>query len=220
MPDERRHDLQTLRVDYRHGALDEGDADADPTEQFARWFADAQRVGVPEPNAMTLATADSEGRPSARIVLLKDFDARGFTFYSNYGSRKAADLDVNPRAALVFYWHALERQVRIEGSVTKVSRGESRAYFDSRPLASRIGAWASKQSEVVTSRAQVEAQYAEAERKVAVDGGAVPLPGFWGGYRLRPEAIEFWQGRPSRLHDRLQYRRMEDGGWAMKRLSP
>ncbi|HEX8339376.1 MAG TPA: pyridoxamine 5'-phosphate oxidase [Tepidisphaeraceae bacterium] len=220
MADDRQHDLGALRVDYRKAALDESAVHPDPIEQFARWFADARAAGVTEPNAMTLATADPEGRPSARIVLLKDFDARGFTFYTNYGSRKATDLESNPRAALVFFWAVLERQVRIDGDVTRVSRGESRAYFDTRPIGSRIGAWASKQSEVVLSRDQLESQFRDAERKIAADGGDPPMPGFWGGYRVTPRVIEFWQGRSSRLHDRLRYRRDEGGAWVIERLSP
>ena len=210
-------DLQAMRVDYRKGELLERDAAVDPMDQFAQWFAAARDANVPEPNAMTLATADAAGRPSARIVLLKDFDARGFTFYTNYGSRKAADLAANPRASLLFFWPTLERQIRIAGRATKVSREESAAYFAVRPRSSQLGAWASHQTSILPSREALDAQ----DRDVAArfEGKDVPLPDEWGGYRLTPDEFEFWQGRSSRLHDRLRYRRDGDA-WRIDRLSP
>jgi pyridoxamine 5'-phosphate oxidase len=185
--------------------------------QFGRWFADAKAADLIEPNAMTLATADAGGRPSARMVLLKGFDQRGFVFYSNYGSRKAGELAGNPAAALVFWWPPLERQVRVEGGVERVTREESDAYFRTRPLGSRLGAWASEQSRVIVGRADLERRLEELEARFG--DGAVPLPPFWGGYRVQPEVIEFWQHRPNRLHDRLRYRRVP-GGWTIERLSP
>ncbi|HEX8914718.1 MAG TPA: pyridoxamine 5'-phosphate oxidase [Humisphaera sp.] len=209
---------QDLRIDYGRGQLLEADAAADPFEQFARWFADAQAAKVPEPNAMTLATADATGAPSARVVLLKGFDHSGFSFFTNYESRKGRELAANPRAALCFYWQPLERQVRIEGTVERVSRAESDAYFHSRPTAAQVGAWASRQSEVLAGRDEIERR--EAELTVRFAEREVPLPDFWGGYRLVPSAIEFWQGRPSRLHDRLRYLREADGSWKVDRLSP
>lgn len=208
--------LENLRVNYRKGALDEHDAAADAVEQFGRWFADAQKAELPEPNAMTLATATPDGVPSARVVLLKRFDEGGFMFFTNYESRKGRELKSNPRAALVFFWEPLERQVRIEGTVERVSREESKAYFDSRPAGSRIGAWSSHQSSVIASRKELE--IAERELK-AKFGDAVPLPDFWGGYRVVPSVIEFWQGRPSRLHDRLRYTR-SSAAWRTERLAP
>jgi pyridoxamine 5'-phosphate oxidase len=197
--------------------LDEAGVDADPIVQFGRWFTDAQAADLIEPTAMTLATADSGGRPSARMVLLKGFDEGGFVFYTNYGSRKAGELADNPAAALVFWWPPLQRQVRVEGAVERVSRDESGAYFATRPLGSRLGAWASAQSQVIEGRAELEARLAELTERYL--GGDVPLPPFWGGFRLRPEVIEFWQNRPNRLHDRLRYRREPDG-WRIERLSP
>ncbi len=211
-------DVAGLRETYRRGQLVETDVDADPVVQFSRWLADAVAARVPEPNAMTLATADADGVPSARVVLLKDVDQAGMTFYTNAGSAKGHDLAANPRAALVFCWLELERQVRVSGAVTPVARVQSAAYFASRPRASQLGAWASHQSSVVSSRGELEAaQTAAAER---FDGTDVPLPAFWGGWRVDPVQVEFWQGRPGRLHDRLRYRRRADGAWLLERLAP
>ena len=207
-----------LRVDYRLGRLDESEVLRDPIEQFGRWFREAQDAAVPEPNAMTLATVDAQGAPSARVVLLKGLDEGGFAFYTNYLSRKGRELAANPRAALCFYWHALERQVRVEGMVERVSRAVSETYFHSRPIASQIGAWVSEQSAAITSRQELERR--EAELRARFGGGPVPIPEHWGGYRVVPHAIEFWQGRPSRLHDRLQYTRGGDGAWTLRRLAP
>jgi pyridoxamine 5'-phosphate oxidase len=190
----------------------------DPIDQFTRWFADAQAAGVVEPNAMTLATVDPSGAPSARIVLLKEFDRRGFVFYTNYRSRKGRHLGSNPRAALCFYWQSMERQVRVEGAAERVSRRESEAYFNSRPVAAQIGAWVSEQSSGLPSRVELERR--EAELVAKFGAGPVPLPEHWGGYRVVPNAVEFWQGRPSRLHDRLLYTRVEAGGWTLSRLAP
>jgi pyridoxamine 5'-phosphate oxidase len=210
--------LHDLRAEYRKGALDAATVAADPISQFSQWFDDAVGAKLPEPNAMVFATADASGVPSARVLLLKGFDERGFVFFTNYASRKGRDLAANPRAAMVFFWQALERQVRVEGSVEKVSRAESDLYFHSRPRESQIGAWVSQQSRVIGSRAELEAREAEYISKFA--GGAVPLPDFWGGYRLLPESVEFWQGRPSRLHDRVVYIRQADGAWKIDRLEP
>jgi pyridoxamine 5'-phosphate oxidase len=197
--------------------LEERSVDTDPIVQFGRWFADALASDLLEPTAMTLATADSGGRPSARMVLLKGFDEGGFVFYTNYGSRKAEELADNPAAALVFWWPTLQRQVRVEGHVARVSREQSAQYFATRPLGSRLGAWASAQSQVIDGRAELEERLAELTERYL--GGDVPLPPFWGGYRLRPEMIEFWQNRVDRLHDRLRYRRDLEG-WVIERLSP
>jgi len=208
-----------LRREYTLGELVESQALPDPVEQFSRWFTDATAAGLVEPNAMTLATADASGRPSSRVVLLKSYDARGFVFYTNYTSRKGHELAANPRASLCFYWQPLERQVRIEGTVERVSREESEAYFHSRPLSAQIGAWASHQSRVIASRDELV--HREAEILTRFAGRPVPLPDFWGGYRVVPTAIEFWQGRASRLHDRLRYRRPgPPGEWILERLSP
>jgi pyridoxamine 5'-phosphate oxidase len=210
-------DLAALRREYAHSVLTEGDADADPVRQFERWFADALAAEVVEPNAMTLATATRDGVPSARIVLLKGVDARGFVFYTDYRSRKSAELTENPLAALVFLWKEIERQVRIVGAVARVSAAESEAYYRSRPLGSRLGAWASHQSSVLGNRADLEQRLADIATRYA--DGDVPLPPHWGGFRVVPDEIEFWQGRPSRLHDRLRYQRAASG-WVISRLSP
>lgn len=207
-----------LRVDYGRAALDEADMRSDPLEQFGVWFAQARAAGVAEANAMTLATVGADGSPSARIVLLKEFDARGFTFHTNYDSRKGRELEANPRAALCFHWQPLERQVRIEGFVERASRAESEAYFRTRPVAAQIGAWVSHQSTPIASRAELEKLQHELTKRFS--DGPVPLPPYWGGLRVVPHAIEFWQGRPSRLHDRILYIRQADGAWMRQRLSP
>ena len=210
-------DLAALRRDYALASLTEADVDADPIRQFERWFADAVSARVPEPNAMTLATASRDGVPSARIVLLKGVDAHGFAFYTDYRSRKGAELAENPLAALTFLWKEIERQVRITGSVSRVSPAESEAYFRTRPPGSRLGAWASQQSAVIANRAVLEEQLREVTLRFP--DGDVPLPAHWGGFRVVPDEIEFWQGRPNRLHDRLLYRR-EESVWRISRLSP
>ncbi|AGW91490.1 MULTISPECIES: pyridoxamine 5'-phosphate oxidase [Cupriavidus] len=209
--------LADLRRTYVLGSLSETDVAPDPMSQFKRWFDEAVTAKLPEPNAMTLATVDATGQPSARIVLLKGIDDRGFTFFTNYESRKGLDLAANPRAALLFHWVQLERQVRVEGYVEKVSDDESDAYFASRPLGSRVGAWASEQSREVPGRDVLEQRELEYRSKF---GENPPRPPHWGGYRLVPTALEFWQGRPSRLHDRIAYRVHPDGSWQIVRLSP
>lgn len=210
--------IADLRKEYSLTGLKESDLAKDPFRQFDKWFREAEAGKINEPNAMTLATATRDGRPSSRIVLLKEVDGRGFVFYTNYESHKGHELDTNPYASLVFPWIAMERQVIINGAVTKVSREEAAAYFHSRPLASQLGAWASHQSAIISSRAALDENMKAVEKKYA--GQVVPLPPYWGGYRLAPESVEFWQGRRSRLHDRLRYRREADGNWVIERLSP
>jgi len=208
--------IQDLRQEYKRGSLDEERADPDPVRQFGRWWDEALAAEVPEVNAMTLATADSAGKPSARTVLLKGFDDHGFVFFTNYESRKGEELAANPFAALLFFWRELERQVRLEGSVERVAVEESDTYFRSRPLASRIGAWASPQSRVISGRTWLLARAAEMGLRHGPNPGRPP---YWGGYRLKPTVLEFWQGRPSRLHDRLLYTRA-GAAWTRARLAP
>ncbi|MEN1680991.1 MAG: pyridoxamine 5'-phosphate oxidase [Planctomycetota bacterium] len=209
--------LNTRRIDYARGELTEAAAGDDPFALFARWLKEAENAGITEPNAMTLATATAAGRPSARLVLLRGFDEHGFVFYTNYNSRKGLELADNGHAALVFYWASLERQVRIEGSAGRVASEESDEYFNSRPVNSRLGAIASEQSAVIEDRAALERQAEEVKRRY--EGEPIPRPPHWGGFRVTPDAIEFWQGRPSRLHDRLLFT-PGDSGWQQRRLSP
>ena len=211
-------DTSSLRKEYTSAGLDKADVDPDPLVQFHEWFEKVIEADLHEPNAMILATATAGGKPSARTVLLKGYDERGFVFYSNYEGRKAKEIDANPTCALLFYWGELERQVRITGGVVRTSREESEAYYRTRPLGSRIGAWVSHQSQVIAGRAVLEQGVREAEVRFA--GGEVPLPDHWGGFRVVPDGFEFWQGRPSRLHDRIVYVPKGGGGWRVERLSP
>ncbi|KAA1419393.1 pyridoxamine 5'-phosphate oxidase [Nocardioides humilatus] len=226
MPGAEEPDLATLRKDYGDAGLTEDAADPDPFVMFRRWFADAQDAHLHEPNAMVVATVSPEGKPSARMVLLKglndgaDGADGGFAFFTNTTSRKGEDLAHEQHCALLFPWHPLERQVRVEGVAARLTDAEVAAYFSARPRGSQLGAHASPQSRVVASRAELDARYAEAEQRYGgPDGGPVPVPPDWGGYRVRPEMFEFWQGRPGRMHDRLRYRR-GDGGWVVDRLAP
>ena len=211
-------DVSGMRRHYSAAGLVEADLAAHPMDQFAHWLAEATAAGLDEPNAMVVSTADADGQPSARTVLLKGYDRRGFVFYSNYGSRKGDELAANPRVALLFPWHQIARQVTVVGRAERVPRPETEGYFHSRPHGSQLGAWASEQSRPVASREELERRYAE----LAVlhpEGEEVPVPPYWGGYRVVPSAVEFWQGRENRLHDRLRYR-AEAGGWAVQRLQP
>ena len=210
-------DIGDMRRDFESEGLDREHVHDDPVIQFQNWFEDSRKAGILEPNAMSLATSGADQMPDIRTVLLKYFDDRGFVFYTNYSSRKARELDQNPRAALLFPWIGLNRQVRIQGTVEKVSKSESLRYFTSRPRGSQIGAWVSEQSKAITSRGLLEQKVAEMKRKFS--SGEIPLPDFWGGYRVVPERIEFWQGRPSRLHDRFEYVREADA-WTIQRLQP
>ena len=233
MTEQQPHDLAGVRRSYDAGRLLESDLAATPLAQFQTWFDDAaaaQFAGLAEPSSMILATADADGDPSARIVLLKGVDARGFAFYTNLQSRKGRDLAANPRASLVFPWHPMQRQVVVIGEVEEIGRDEARAYFSSRPHGSRLGAWASAQSSVIASREVLKARYAELAAAFPDTGrdDDVPLPDAWGGFVVRPRSVEFWQGRPSRLHDRLRFVRVGDGpvalddptAWSIERLSP
>ncbi|MEU7585716.1 pyridoxamine 5'-phosphate oxidase [Micromonospora sp. NPDC049230] len=199
--------------------LTEADLAADWHSQFDNWFADAVAFGLPEPNAMVVGTADSAGRPSGRTVLLKGYDPEGFVFFTNHESRKGVEVSANPYASLVFPWFPMQRQVVVAGPVTPVDRATSAAYFASRPRGSQLGAWASPQSQVVSGRAALEERYQEAAERFA-DQAEIPTPPHWGGLRVRPESVEFWQGRAGRLHDRLRFRRLDEGGWTVERLAP
>ena len=208
--------LADLRKSYMKGSLSEEDVQPNPIDQFKIWFEQAQHAELPEPNAMTVASVDENGKPSARVVLIKEVGPDGFVFFTNYNSRKGQALQANPHAALLFFWPELERQIRIEGPIEKVSDQESDAYFHSRPLDSRIGAWASPQSQVISGRSVLVTNAAEYALKFALNP---PRPPHWGGFRVKPEAIEFWQGRPSRLHDRIRYT-LDQAHWKIERLAP
>ncbi|MBV8781893.1 MAG: pyridoxamine 5'-phosphate oxidase [Phycisphaerae bacterium] len=210
-------DPHHMRQNYSKGELLESAVNPDPIRQFTTWFSEATESGLIEPNAMTLSTITSDGRPDARIVLLKSIDPRGFVFFTNYDSRKGKQLSAHPVAALTFFWDTLERSVRIEGTVEKIARAESEAYFQSRPRMSQLGAWVSRQSAVISGREVLEKEMDGLQTRFGV--GAIPTPPYWGGYRVIPDAIEFWQGRRSRLHDRLRYRR-ENQNWNIERLAP
>ena len=210
--------LAELRQEYVRGALNKADVDPDPLKQFQRWLGEAIAAQLPEPNAMTLATADRTGRPYARVVLLKECDADGFVFYTNYRSDKGQQLADNPHAALLFLWLELERQVRVEGTVSKLPPAESETYFRTRPRESRLGALASRQSQVVASRRILDERFQALAAQYPDDN--IPMPHHWGGYRVQPEMLEFWQGRHGRMHDRLRYRRRAEGGWLLERLEP
>jgi pyridoxamine 5'-phosphate oxidase len=211
-------DLTGLRNEYAAHGLRRADLHSNPLQQFGAWFAAALAADIREVNAMSLATATPDGKPSVRIVLLKGFDERGFAFFTNYDSEKGREIEANPHAALAFYWAQLERQVRISGAVEKTSREDSAAYFHSRPVGSRLGAWASKQSEVVDARQVLDSRLTEMTERY--ENGNVPLPPHWGGYRVKPDKFEFWQGRPNRLHDRFRYSLQADGTWLIDRLAP
>lgn len=210
-------DIADLRREYCEQGLTREQLAADPVDQFTNWFQQACDANVLEPNAMGLATVGADGAPSLRTVLLKYFDASGLVFFTNLESRKSAEIAGNPRVALLFFWPELERQARIEGIAERISARESAAYFLRRPRGSQLGAWVSQQSSIISSRQLLEAKLDEIKRRFK--GGEVPLPGFWGGFRVRPERLEFWQGRPNRLHDRFQYTQTS-GGWAIERLAP
>lgn len=207
-----------LRVDYALGALQEEDLAKDPVVQFERWIGDAGKAGIPEPNAMSLATVSSQGRPTLRTVLLKKFDSRGFVFFTNLESRKAREIGENPNVSLLFPWIQLQRQVSINGTAERISTNEAIVYFATRPFASQLAAWASPQSQVISARSLLEMKWEEMKRKFVE--GKVPMPSFWGGFRVTPREIEFWQGRTQRLHDRFLYTRQADGGWKIDRLAP
>jgi pyridoxamine 5'-phosphate oxidase len=211
-------DIAALRHDYVAHGLRRADLEADPIKQFSHWFSEAAAAQIRDVNAMSLATATPDGKPSVRIVLLKAVSQEGFVFFTNYASDKARQIEANPQAALALFWVQLERQIRISGLVEKTSREESEEYFHSRPLGSQLGAWASSQSEVIANREALERQLAEVTQRFA--NREVPLPTGWGGYRVKPETIEFWQGRINRLHDRFRYTRQGDGSWTIERLSP
>jgi pyridoxamine 5'-phosphate oxidase len=211
-------DIAGLRFDYSSRGLRRTDLDPDPIRQFNIWFTDAANAGIRDANAMSLATSTCDGTPSVRIVLLKGFDERGFVFFTNYSSEKGKELETNPRAALALYWMQLERQVRIAGKVERTSREDSERYFQSRPAASQLSAWASRQSEVIDSRQILDARLAKISERYEKE--KIPLPPHWGGYRVYPEMIEFWQGRQNRLHDRFRYTRQADGKWQIDRLAP
>lgn len=210
--------VEALRREYKRDGISEESVKKNPVDQFEIWFGEALESDLTDANAMTLATATADGKPSSRIVLLKGFDNNGFRFYTNYSSRKGKELQENPHAALCFYWPALERQIRVEGKVSKLSREQSAKYFQSRPRDSQIGAWASNQSSGIGSREKLETKFEEFRQKF--EGEEVPLPDFWGGYLLNPKKIEFWQGRTGRLHDRIVYKKDSDGNWSIRRLSP